>query len=195
MKNFTQFINKELTSYDESKKYHALQINHSMMLELFDSTLTEGDDSLRQEVIDKIRAGDWESPQKPESFAKSLGLTKHKEMLTMYTVDELSHMKLFKLKGFNLGFALKEKDGKFQEIVALHNNEPSIKNIGEILMDAAIHLGGRFLDHFDSPKLTALYTKHNFQEYQRDSFNPEYDPEGKFRAKYGPLDVVYRKRS
>jgi hypothetical protein len=126
------------------------------------------------------------------AFKTSLDKSTKKEMLTTYTVNELKQMKLFKLKGYDIGFALKKKDGKFQEIVAVHNNEPTIKKIGEDLVKSAIKHGGVYLDHF-SGYLDSFYSNLGFVEYDRDLFDPKYDPDGSFRKKYGEADVVYRK--
>lgn len=47
-------------------------------------------------------------------------------MLSNYSTSEFSRMKLFKLNNFDIGYALKEKDGGYSEIVAVFNNEPDI---------------------------------------------------------------------
>lgn len=118
--------------------------------------------------------------------------SKHKEMLTPYSTNELSKMKLYKLNGYNIGFALKKRDGGYKEIVAVHNNEPEIKNVGKELMKAAIKYGGCYLDHFDG-HLSAFYDSLGFEEYDRDKFDAQYDQDGSFRNKYGESDVIYRK--
>jgi hypothetical protein len=38
-----------------------------------------------------------------------------------------------------------------------------------------------------------FYSKHGFEEYKRDKFDPQYDPTGEFRKKYGPSDIIYRR--
>jgi hypothetical protein len=101
-------------------------------------------------------------------------------------------MKLFKLRGFNIGFALKQKDGQFTEIVAVHNNEPDVRGVGKLLVRAAVQNGGRYLDHFDG-FLSPLYQSSGFREYARDKYDPKYDPDGKFEKQYGRQDVIYRK--
>jgi hypothetical protein len=143
------------------------------------------------EVLDMLKKGDFESDAK--AFKDSLSKSKHQEMLADYSVAELKKMKLFKLPGLNIGFALKKKDGKHQDIVAVHNNEPNVRGIGTELMKSAIANGGKYLDHFDIPALTKLYTSLGFQEYDRDEFDPQYDEGGKFEAKYGKLPIIYRK--
>lgn len=114
-------------------------------------------------------------------------------MLTDYTPAELSKMKLFKLKNYNIGFALKNFEDKgYSEIVAVHNNEPEVKNIGNELIQSAVRNGGHYLDHFDG-FLSSLYERNGFVEYKREPYNPEYDPNNEFSKKYGKQDVIYRK--
>jgi hypothetical protein len=160
---------------------------------LFSESLNEYDEQLSQRVLAMIKNEQWEE-KNPQSFHDSLMLSKHKEMLTVYSPSELSSMKLFKLANLNIGYALKTNDKKsFGEIVAVHNNEPDVKGIGEALMLSAVKNGGCFLDHFDSNKLTSLYNSTGFEEIDRDVYNPQYDQDGSFAAKYGKLDVIYRK--
>ena len=168
-------------------------------MELFDEHLSEVGTiappapNKTQAALASIERNNWESPN-PQAFRAALNKSKHQEMLTDYSPEELSQMKLFKLKGFDIGFALKEKDGKHQEIVAVFNNEPEIKGVGKPLINAAIRQGGRYLDHFDG-YLSNLYQSLGFDEYQRDKFDPQYDPDGSFQDKYGQADVIYRKLS
>ncbi len=145
--------------------------------------------SKTQEAIEQIKNGDWEE-QNPESFNKSLSNSNHPLMLTQYSHDELSDMKLFKVKGKNIGFALKKKDGGYKEIVAVHNNEPGVSGIGDHLIQSAVKNGGVYGDHFDG-HLTDLYRRNGFYTYKKDSFDPQYDEGGKFEAKYGRKDVHY----
>ena len=161
---------------------------HEHMLEMFGICEDTED---RKRVLELIKANKWETD--PTSFYASLHNSKHPMMLTDYSVSDLSKMKCFKLRGYNIGFALKNFEDKGQvEIVAVHNNSDTVKGIGDDLMRAAIHKGGKYLDHFDG-MLTDLYSKAGFKEYRRDPYNPDYDPDGKFASKYGKKDVIYRK--
>jgi len=179
MKNIQQVV--------ETHKFQNRVALHMMMEDFL--TLDEG--KADPVILDMLKKGEFETGAK--EFKDSLSKSKHKEMLTDYSVGELKKMKLFKLKGYNIGFALKKKDGKYADIVAVHNNEPSIRGIGVDLMKTAIANGGTFLDHFDIPKLSDLYSSLGFKEYDRDAFDPQYDEGGKFAAKYGELDIIYRK--
>ena len=177
---------KTIRELAESNKYKSKMALHFLMEGFL--SLDEGKSD--EAVLDLIKNNEFENDAK--SFKKSLSKSKHSEMLTDYDEKELKKMKLFKLKGYNIGFALKKKDGKYNEIVAVHNNEPNVKGIGTDLMKAAIANGGEYLDHFDG-FLTKFYQKLGFEEYARDKFDPQYDEDGSFRAKYGEADVIYRK--
>lgn len=164
---------------------------HESMVEGFgDQQFIEDGIPERDEVSNVIRNDLWE-PVTPEQFRKSLSSSKHPEMLSDYNTSELAKMKLFKVPKFDIGFALKNHDNEqHSEIVAVHNNSP-IKGIGDDLVQAAVRNGGKYLDHFEGV-LDKLYSRNGFVEYKRDPYNPMYDPEGTFKAKYGPAAVVYR---
>lgn len=128
----------------------------------------------------------------PYLFSLSLAKSEHPDMLTPYNINELSQMRLFQVKGIHIGFALKLNDGEYCDIVAVHNNEPSIKGVGKILLQAAIRNGGRKLDHFGSQKLTDLYESMEFREVKREEFDPKYDPDGSLEKRYGRLPIIFR---
>lgn len=143
------------------------------------------------DVIFKIENDIWDI-KSPSKFHTSLSKTTRIEMLSNYTILELSKMKLYKLDGYDIGYALKEKDGKYCEIVSVFNNETRIKNIGTYLLKSAIKNGGIYLDHFDG-FLSNFYNNLGFIEYMREPFNPLYDLDGTFQKKYGKQDIIYRK--
>ena len=165
---------------------------NDLLLELFtpSNILNEDELKTKEDVINKIKNKDFTSD--PQEFLNSLSASKHKEMLTDYSVSDLSKMKLFKVNGYNIGYALKRMENGGNDIVAVHNNEPTVKGIGEYLMRSAIENGGCFLDHFDTPALSNLYSRMGFEEISRDKFDPQYDPDSSFRNKYGEADVIYR---
>jgi len=45
---------------------------------------------------------------------------------------------------------------------------------------------------FGSEKLNELYVSMGFIEIRREVYDPSYDPDGYFRARYGALPVIYR---
>ena len=174
-----------------------IRINENFRLnELFkELSLTERENVSNKTsiAIDKINNGDFETPQNPSSFSASLKQSRYSAMLSDYSESELGQMKLFKLQDLNIGFALKQFEDKgYSEIVAVHNNEPEVKGVGELLMKSAIKNGGKYLDHFDG-YLSSFYGKLGFKEYKRDKYDPQYDPDQSFSSKYGEQDVIYRK--
>jgi hypothetical protein len=142
-----------------------------------------------KKVINKIKNGDFINNVKDfkEAFLKS----NRPEMLTNYDDSDLKNMKLFKLNGYDIGYALKEKDGDYNEIVSVFNNS-GVKNIGKELILSAIKNGGCYLDHYDG-FLSDFYESLGFKEYDRYEFDPQYDESGEFRKKYGPADIIFRK--
>jgi hypothetical protein len=167
------------------------QTNHIRLDEILFNEDKVNPDVVSKDVLNKIESNLFEKPN-PNSFAQALSKSKHQEMLTDYSPEELTQMKLFKLKGYDIGYALKKyKDGTFSEIVAVFNNEPNIKGIGKALIQSAIKNGGKVLDHFDG-FLSQFYQSLGFEETGRDKFDPQYDQDGSFRKKYGEADVVYR---
>jgi len=141
-------------------------------------------------VIQKIKNNDF--IHNPKSFLNSIRKTYRAEMLTDYSLEDLEDMMTFKLDGYDIGYALKkDDDGDYSEIVSVFNNS-GIKGIGDDLIKSAISNGGRYLDHYDG-FLSNFYSKHGFEEYKRDKFDPQYDPTGEFRDKYGEADIIYRR--
>lgn len=168
--------------------------HHEHLIETFSddyNEISEEDDfDEKQIVIDKIKNNDFTN--NPKSFLKSIRKSERLEMLTDYDIKDLSDMKLFKLNGYDIGYALKKfKDGSYSEIVSVFNNS-GIKGIGDYLIESAISNGGCYLDHYDG-FLSTFYSKHGFEEYDRDIFDSQYDPTGEFRKKYGESDIIYRK--
>jgi len=166
--------------------------NHYRMTQLFSNTsdIKEDDQNYdRNDVIDKIKNNKWESPN-AHRFKASIEKSHYPEFLTKYNANELSKMDLFKLEGYNIGYALKNINNGKKEIVSVYNNEPQIKNIGQELIMSAVKNGGCYIDFYDG-FLTNLYKSMGFVEIKREKFNPDYDSNGEFRNKYGEPDVVY----
>lgn len=184
---------------ESSSRFMEIEYNTSLAEKLF--TLQEGGDEKKSaEAIDKIKNEQWEE-QSADSFYASLTCNsqekdichnKHPEMTTIYPASELSRMKLYKIEGMNVGFAMKEKDGKMQEIVAVHNNEPGVGGVGDLLMEKALAYGGCYLDHFDTGVLSNLYSEMGFVEYDKYDFDPQYVSSA-FIERYGEADIIFRK--
>lgn len=156
--------------------YNKLYFNQLLMENVINYNLNENFD----EVIKKIQNEDYEEYNIVNKFYSSVMKNFRSEFLTPYSKDELANMNLFKLRGYNIGFAIK-KDG---DIVLVHNNE-NVKNIGTLLIDNAKKRGGDHLDHFDG-FLTGFYKKCDFKLYKNNIFLDEYAPK---TWKYEPLNI------
>jgi len=137
----------------------------------------------KAEAVKNIKDDRW--THSPEEFLASLSKSRRPEYLTQYSLGELAAMDLYKLEGFDIGFAI-SSDG---DIVAVHNNEPDVKGIGDELIQAAIRKGGYKLDHFDGP-LSDYYERNGFIEYHREPYDPSISG-GKMLP--GNPDVIFRK--
>lgn len=133
-----------------------------------------------QSIIALINDGEYEDVNVNE-FNKSLKSGKRSEYLTDYTEADLANMNLYKIKGYNAGFALK-LDG---DIVSVHNNT-GIRGLGEYLIRSAIRYGGNKLDHFDG-FLTGFYEKLGFKVVDSDDWNGDYAP---MDWEYKPIDIA-----
>ena len=146
-------------------------------------------EATRTEIISRLEQDLYS--KNPQEFLFSLKRSHHLGMLTLYSISELATMDICKVLGYNVGFAIKYV-GEYHEIVGVHNNEFLIHGLGYHIVAAAIRAGGNALDHFGSPKLCELYDSLGFMEIRREPYDPNYDPAGTFRSKYGELPVIYR---
>lgn len=133
-----------------------------------------------------------------DSFLESVSHSKRMEFLTKYTKDELVKLgiKTFKLKDYKIGFALKpvEEEGeKHCEIISLHNNEDTIGNIGDSLIQLAIKKEGDVLNHFDG-FFSDLYKRNGFSIiYWSMMFNDKFaDPKWNYDL-YGRPQILSRR--
>ena len=129
------------------------------------NTLYEANDNTRREsVIEKMKENDNWIVNDYRNFIKSLNRSQFKAFLTPYTFDDFKqgNINTYKLKGYNIGFALKRNpNSKSVEIISVHNNEPNVKGISEHLLNVAKSFGGNCLDHFDG-KLSHIYQRNGF---------------------------------
>lgn len=193
MKNLTEQVQRIKKMMGISPKPINIS-HHQHLIDTFsdiESEISEDNESDEKNiVIEKIKNNDFIND--PEAFLDSIKKSSRKEMLTDYTIEDLKDMITFKLDGYDIGYALKkDEEGNYGEIVSVFNNS-GIKGVGDDLMRSAIKNGGRYLDHYDG-FLSNFYSKLGFEEYKRDKFDPQYDPTGEFRDKYGPADIIYRK--
>lgn len=179
-----------IKDFNKKKIFEKKLIDFNLLNNLFIVNETVETDE-KQDIIQLLENNKLELVT-PSVFKSSLNLSKHKEMLSVYSDEELNEMKLYKLPGYNIGYGLKTINSD-TDIVLVHNNEPTIKGIGKLLISSAIKNGGNTLDHFDVEPLNTIYSDMGFVEYSRDKYDPKYDEDGKFANKYGKLDVIYRR--
>lgn len=171
-KLYEAFINpKEINRYS-----HRMS---EMLAMSGESENTLNEDSDYQNIVKLLTDGDFEKNNTKE-FQKSLKSGDRGEFLTDYTEDEYGAMNTYKIKGYNIGFAIKS-DG---DIVSVHNNS-GIKGLGSEIIQAAIRYGGTKLDHFDG-FLTGLYERNGFKVVDADGWNDDYAPND---WKYEPVDI------
>ena len=149
-----------------SKQYERRYFDQLLMIDVADDWVNES----LEDFILKVSTQQWNSD--PENFYKSFMASERLEYLTPYSIEDLKEFSLYKVKGYNIGFAIKE-DG---DIILVHNNEPEIKGIGRFLLNKAIIKGGKKLDHFDG-FLTGFYKSLGFDLKNNDQFLDEYAPE------------------
>ena len=89
---FSQIIKESLERPNKLKQTNRIRMN-----EIFLNEDKMNPDSVSKDVLNKIEHNLFEKPN-PNSFAQALSKSKHQEMLTDYSPEELSQMKLFKLK-------------------------------------------------------------------------------------------------
>lgn len=165
IKSQSRFSNEE-----PHKQYQALASEYYMMKNLV-APLNENENG-GESLIQMIEKDEWEQ-QDGKLFKTSLYASKRKQFLSPYTEEEFNAMRLFKLKNYKVGYAIKS-DG---DIIGVHNNE-GISGLGEALMKSAIKNGGTKLDHFDG-YLTGLYSRTGFNKVVHiDEWNEEYAPNG-----------------
>jgi len=147
------------------KIYERIYFNQLLMMDVIGDNLLESLD----DVVSKIYRNDWD--KNPNNFYDSFMLSKRLEFLNPYTINDIKDFDLYKVDGYNIGFAIK-KDG---EITLIHNNEENINGIGKQLISKSLQFGGNKLDHFDG-FLTGYYKNFNFKFKSNDIFKLEYKP-------------------
>lgn len=183
------FNKKQLTENDiknsNKRIYERLFVNYLLMKDVVDNVANE---SLidNDDVIKSLNINDFDNDKK--NFYVSFNKSKRLSFLTPYTIEELQSVKTYKLKNYNIGFAIKNGD-----IILVHNNEPNINGIGNLLINKAIEFDGDHLDHFDG-FLTGFYKKNGFIFKTNEIFKEQYKPknwEYKSVDIYNPDESIY----
>ena len=133
-----------------------------------------------------------------DSFLESVSHSKRVEPLSKYTNDELVGLgvKTFKLRNYNIGFALKQTDmcGETHcEIISLHNNEEIVGGIGDLLLQFAITKGGEEINHYDGIG-DELFERNGFSDiYFTLMFDDKFADHNWDYARYGRPRILNRR--
>gem|GEM_PF-4466564 len=133
---------------------------------------------------DLTKPGSMEAPT-AEAFIASRNTSKRPQFLTPYTAEQLGDFRLFKVKGFDAGYAIKP-DG---DLVNVFNNS-GIPDLGKALVRDAIKNGATKLDAYEGFLTKDYYPQLGFREVRREPWNPLLKPEGWLEEDGGP-DVVF----
>ena len=135
---------------------------------LMDTSLREADILDRQDVIEQIKAKDFDT--RPEVFKESLDRackSVYGEYLVPRSLSALNRMKTYKVNDLNVGFALAPMKGAAGhcEIVAVHNAS-RYSRLGSYLLNSAVELGGKYLECFGEYLGGKLYAGFGFEIYK-----------------------------
>ena len=169
---------------------HAL--SNIYLYEDFD-LLNEFNEELTAKVIGLIENDDF-IKNDFKSFIIARDRTNREGFITPYTEMEMIRegFETYQVRGFDIGFALHKLDDGNVDITSVFNNEKEVRNIGNYLLKAALKHGGTQLDHFEG-KLSDIYGRNGFKEYERYKWDDNYAPKNWNYEKYGRPDVVLRR--
>lgn len=109
-----------------------------------------------------------------ENFYKSAMSNKYSNLLVPHTLEEIKEKwTTFKMRNYNIGFALEYKGEDETWVNWLHSSE-DIKGIGKLLVEKAISYGGTHLFNVDTPYLNLMYESCGFETYDRKPFIENY---------------------
>lgn len=157
-------------------KYNKMYLDYLLMMDVVDDSSNE---SSRNDVIVAIQRNDFEDD--PQKFFDSYNKSTRVQFFTPYKINDLKQFRLCKLRGYNIGFAIKSNG----DIILVHNNE-NVYGIGDLLIRKAVELGGTHLDHFDG-FLTGFYKRNGFKLVQNDQFEDQYKPKD---WKFDRVDIL-----
>ena len=149
------------------------------------------------EIFKNIREGKWDTNGDLEHdypiFMEAMRKSRHPASLTWYTMDEYARCKarLYKVAGFDAGFAIKNDPENKGEIVSVFNNT-NIRGVAPELMKKAVEYGGDHLDHYAYPRLNDVYSGAGFEEYQQFPWDDKFAPKDWNYEKDGRPHVIMR---
>ena len=126
----------------------------------------------------------------PEEFYQAIGEAKtkneHGAFVTQHSVEEYRDMRLFITLDGTAGIAITEDNN----IVSIFNGGQK-RGLLKTLLPVAIENGGRKLDNYNSPKLSALYELYGFNPVSKVKFNSKFAPDDWNYERDGEPDVVF----
>lgn len=189
LENFKKFEDSEKRSQGFANKSNETAANTMSAMSVFEEELLEeGYEPGQSNEIDyEVSEADEPDPEIARKFLDSLYSGKRAGFLSPYSIEELSAMNLYLVRGHHAGFAVKP-DG---DIVSVHNNS-NLRRLGSEFMRKAIEVGGTKLDHFDG-FLSGLYRKYGFTNVTE---MYEWDEQYKPKAwTYSAVDILNPKTS
>lgn len=126
----------------------------------------------------------------PEEFYEAIGRAKvnndHGAFVTRHKISDYAKMRLFITEDRNAGIAITE-DGN---IVSVFNGGEK-RGVLKTLLPVAIEQGGRKLDNYNSPGLSAMYELYGFNPVSKVKFNSKFAPDDWNYERDGEPDVVF----
>ena len=173
IKLFEEVLNSEKAKPNVGLAY----LNSLFMQDVFRNTSLKearenSDFQLERDLINNLIASKRFNSN-PEEFFESLERargaisksgTKYDSCLLKRDLGSLEreNVKTYKLEGFDIGFALKKKDNDFSEIIAMFN-ATGHSGIGYLLIEAAISLGGEYLECFGEELMKKVHRQSGFK--------------------------------
>ena len=127
----------------------------------------------------------------PEEFHEAVGKARqtndHGLFVAQHTVDEYRNMRhLFVTLDGTAGIAITQDN----DIVSVFNGGEK-RGVLKTLLPLAIEHGGRKLDNYDSPGLSAMYELYGFNPISKVRFNSKFAPDDWNYERDGTPDIVF----
>lgn len=126
----------------------------------------------------------------PEEFYEAIGKAKETHpygaFVTQHKLEEYAKMRLFITIDGKAGIAITEDNN----IVSVFNGSEK-RGVLKTLLPVAIQQGGRKLDNYNSPGLSAIYELYGFNPVSKVKFNSKFAPDDWNYERDGEPDVVF----
>ncbi len=122
-----------------------------------------------------------------DAIGKAKKINAHGAFVTQHSIDEYRQMEhLFITEDGTAGIAIT----KDNNIVSIFNGGEK-RGVLKTLLPMAIEHGGRKLDNYGSPKLSAMYELYGFNPVSKVKFNGQFAPDDWNYERDGTPDVVF----